>query len=218
MAIAPEIFFSSIRQMGTYAWSVPTSARRPCGVTKSATARNLFDNCIPGTLIQIILQLAGTAGMTEFSQSLRLNLTDTLTGHIELFSYLFQRTGTAIVQSETQAQHLLLSLGQRAKHLLQLFFQHRKRRGICRNRNIVVLDKIAQMAVFLLADRRFQGNRLLRDLQDLADTLHGHMHFLSDLFRSRFTSKLLQQLTGNADQLVDRLYHMHRNTDGTCLV
>ena len=74
------------------------------------------------------------------------------------------------------------------------------------------------MAVLLLTDRSFQRYRLLGDLKDLTYTVYRHVHLLSDLFRRRFTSKLLKQLTGNTDQLVDRLNHMHRDTDGTCLV
>ena len=74
------------------------------------------------------------------------------------------------------------------------------------------------MTVFLLTDRSFQRYRLLGDLKDLTYTVYRHVHLLSDFLRRRFTSKLLEQLTGNTDQLVDSLNHMHRDTDGTCLI
>ena len=74
------------------------------------------------------------------------------------------------------------------------------------------------MAVFLLADGRFQRNRLLGNLQDLTHPLHRHVHLLRDLLRSRFPSQLLQKLSAHTDQLVDRLHHVHRNTDRPRLI
>ena len=41
------------------------------------------------TLIQVILQLAAAARMTQFAQSFGLNLTNTLTGNMELFANFF---------------------------------------------------------------------------------------------------------------------------------
>ena len=40
--------------------------------------------------------------MAQFPQSFRLNLTNTLTGNVELFSYLFQCAGTSIFQTKTK--------------------------------------------------------------------------------------------------------------------
>ncbi len=74
------------------------------------------------------------------------------------------------------------------------------------------------MAVFLLADRGLEGDRLLGDLQDLADTVDGHIHLLGDLFRGWFAAELLQQLSRDADQLVDRLNHVDRDADRAGLV
>ena len=74
------------------------------------------------------------------------------------------------------------------------------------------------MGVLLLADRRFETDRLLRDLENVAHLLHGDVHLRGDLLGARVVAQLLQQLAGNADDLVDRLDHMHRNADRARLV
>src|SRR5699024_9309960 len=42
--------------------------------------------------------------------------------------------------------------------------------------------------------------------------------FFCDLFGKRLSSQLLKELSGYADQLVDRLHHMHRDADRPRLV
>ncbi|MPN49201.1 hypothetical protein SDC9_196816 [bioreactor metagenome] len=74
------------------------------------------------------------------------------------------------------------------------------------------------MAVFLLSDGGFQGHRLLRDLQYFPDLFLGNIHFCRDFFRGRFPAVFLQQLSGNTDQFVDGFHHMHRDSDGPCLI
>ena len=74
------------------------------------------------------------------------------------------------------------------------------------------------MAVFLFTDRFFQGNRFLGDLLDLTDLFHGKIHSFGNFFYGRFTSQLLDQSALFADQTVDGLDHVHRNTDRSCLI
>ena len=61
--------------------------------------------------------------MAQLSQRFRLNLTDTLSGNVKFLSNFFQCSRTSIIQTKTQAQHLLLPLCQRAQHLHQLFLE-----------------------------------------------------------------------------------------------
>ena len=56
------------------------------------------------------------------------------------------------------------------------------------------------------------------NLHDFPNAFHADFHFLGDFFRRRFTSELLQELTGYANQFVNGFYHMYRNADGTSLV
>ena len=52
--------------------------------------------------------------MAELSKRFRLDLTDTLSCNIKLFTNLFEGSLTAIVKSETETQNLLLTVSQRA--------------------------------------------------------------------------------------------------------
>ena len=57
-------------------------------------------------------------GMTQFSQRLRFDLSNSLTGHVELFADFFQSMIRIHVDTKTHAQHLRLSCGEAAKHVL----------------------------------------------------------------------------------------------------
>jgi hypothetical protein len=65
------------------------------------------------------------------------------------------------------------------------------------------------MRVFLLADRGLERDRLLRDLQDLAHLADRDVHALRDLVAGRLATQLLDERAAGADQLVDRLDHVH---------
>ena len=51
--------------------------------------------------------------MTQLAQSFCLDLTDTLSCDIELFTNFLQSSGTSVVQSETEAEDLLLTVSKR---------------------------------------------------------------------------------------------------------
>src|SRR4051794_18564997 len=74
------------------------------------------------------------------------------------------------------------------------------------------------MAVFLVADRGFEADRLLGDLEDLADLFERHREALGELLWRGFAAGLVEELAAGADQLVDRLDHVHRDADGARLV
>src|SRR5437773_9957156 len=74
------------------------------------------------------------------------------------------------------------------------------------------------MGVFLFADRRLQGNRLLRNLQNLPDFGYRNVHALCDFLACRLTAEFLYESARRADQLVDRLDHVYRNSYGSFLI
>ena len=74
------------------------------------------------------------------------------------------------------------------------------------------------MRIFIVADRRFHGDRLFSDLQHFTDLVFRHQHALSQFFWRRLAAHLLQHLTGDTVELVDSLNHMYRDTDGTRLI
>ena len=74
------------------------------------------------------------------------------------------------------------------------------------------------MRILIVAYRSFHGNRFLRDLENLAYFIFRHFHAHRQLFRRRLAAHFLKHLTGDAIQFVDRLDHVHRNTDRACLI
>ena len=50
-----------------------------------------------------------TAGVTELSERLCLDLTDTLTGDIKLLTYLLKRSVSSVIESETELDNVLLT-------------------------------------------------------------------------------------------------------------
>ena len=62
----------------------------------------------------------------QLADGLCLDLTHALTGNAKVAAHLFQGAGTAIIQTKTQAQNLLLPLGQRTQNLNELFPKQRK--------------------------------------------------------------------------------------------
>ena len=102
--------------------------------------------------------------MAQLSERFCLNLTDTLSGNVKFLANLFQCSRTTIIQTKPQAQNLLLPLCQRAQNLNELFPKPRKGCRFPRYRNVVGLNEVAQMAVFLFADGSFPITQLLRIL------------------------------------------------------
>src|SRR5262245_53144942 len=156
--------------------------------------------------------------MTQLAQRLRLDLAYAFAGHREVLAHFFERVLAAVADAEAHLDDLLFARGQRLQHrfglLLQVEVDHRFRR---RHRG-AVLDEVAEVRIFLFADRRLERDRLLRDLQDLADLRDRDVHAARDLFRGRLAAKLLHQRARRANQLVDRLDHVDRDADGARLV
>ena len=71
------------------------------------------------SLFHKALEMSCTAGMAKLAQRLCLDLTDTLTSDIEFLSDLLEGTRSAIVETETQLNNMLLS----GSEGMQLFFK-----------------------------------------------------------------------------------------------
>ena len=156
--------------------------------------------------------------MAQLTQSLRLDLADTFSGYIKFLAHFFQRSCSAIIQTKAQTQYFFFSFCQSIQYFHELFLQQSKCCRFCGCGNIVIGNEITQMAVFFFPDRSFQRNRLLCNLHDFTHFFLGHLHFHCQFFCGRFTTQLLQQLSGNTDEFVDGFYHMHRDTNGTRLI
>ena len=74
------------------------------------------------------------------------------------------------------------------------------------------------MAVVVVTDRSFHGDRLFGNLHDLANLVFRNFHLLGQDAGVGLKAKLLQVLTRNAVHLVDRLDHVNWNSDGASLI
>ncbi|HSQ64448.1 MAG TPA: hypothetical protein VLM85_14590, partial [Polyangiaceae bacterium] len=74
------------------------------------------------------------------------------------------------------------------------------------------------MRIFLIADRRFEADRLLGDLQHLPHLLERHAQLVGKLLRGGLAADLVQHLAAGPHQLVDRLDHVHRDADRARLI
>ena len=161
--------------------------------------------------IQEIPQFLAAAGVAELAQGLGFDLADALARDVELLADLFERAGTAVLDAEAQLQDFS-SRGVRVESTSTSCSCSRVNDAARSARSHLVGDEVAKVAVFLFADRRFEGDGLLRDLQDLAHLVDGHVHLGGDLFGRGVVAELLQELTGHADDLVDGLDHMNGDT------
>src|SRR6185503_1276346 len=164
------------------------------------------------------LQLTRPRRMAQLPQRLRLDLPYALAGDGEVLAYFLERVLTAVADAKAHLDHLLLARRQRLEHRLGLLLEVQVNHRFRRRDDVAVFDEVAKMRIFLFADRRFEGNRLLRDLQDLAHFRHRDVHPLGDLFRGRLAPELLHQRARGANELVDRLNHVHRDADRARLV
>ena len=157
--------------------------------------------------------------MLELPQRLGLDLADTFAGHRELLADLLERVVGVHADAEAHAQHAFLARGQRGQNAGRRLAEVRLDGRIDRLDGVLIRDEIAEVAESssspIGVSRR---DRLLGDLQDLADLVERHLQLFGQLFRGRLAADLVQHLPGGADDLVDRFDHVHRNADGAGLV
>src|SRR5215469_13862244 len=156
--------------------------------------------------------------MAQLAQRLRLDLPDAFARNLEALSYLFQRMLRAVFQPEAHLDHPFLARCQRAQNLRGVLLQVHADDRLARRNRLPVFDEVAEVRIFLFADRCLERDGFLRNLQNLAYLRHRNIHAPRDLFAARLAAQLLDQLTGRADEFVDRLDHVHRDADRSCLV
>src|SRR2546425_680403 len=169
-------------------------------------------------LLQVVAELLRARRVAQLAQRLGLDLADALARDAETLAHLFQRPLVAVDQPETQLQHAPLAWRERVEDVFDLRVEHGERGRVRRRDCLTVLDEVAEVRVFLLSDRGLERDRVLGDLHDLANLLGSDPHLLADLLVTRLAAQLLEQPARYADQLVDRLDHVHRDADRPRLV
>src|SRR5579871_4711588 len=115
----------------------------------------------------VILERLAARRVTKLAERLRLDLANSLPRHAELLADLFERSLVAVFESEAQYEYFTFALGQVLQNVLHLLFEQHHGGRLGRGDRLLILDEVAEVRVFLLADRRFERDRLLRDLHDL---------------------------------------------------
>ena len=101
---------------------------------------------------------------------------------------------------------------------MQLLLQEREADRLARLNGLGVLDEVTELAVAVLTQRGVQRNGFTAVLLDFDDLFGGHVEFLGQLLRERFPSQVLEHLALDTGKFVYDLDHVHRDTDGACLV
>src|SRR5476651_1637078 len=156
--------------------------------------------------------------VAQLAQCLGFDLTDPLTGHVKLLTDFLKGVVGIHVDAKTHAQYLGFTGSEAGQYVASRFFKALNSGDIDWRLHGRVFDEVTQVRVFVITDRGFHGDRLFSDLQYLADLILRHFHAFAQLFRGWFATHFLQHLPGNTVELVDRLDHVHRNTDGAGLV
>src|SRR5688500_10836053 len=155
-------------------------------------------------LLEVVLELAAAARMPQLAEGLGLDLADPLARDVEVAPDLLESAGSPVLEPEAELQDASLTRRQRVQAILHLLLLELVGCLICRRHRGEVRDEVTEVAVLLLADRRLQADRLLRDLHDLAhllraDRLRPIGHALVDLGLGWLALELVAQL---ADDLV----------------
>src|SRR5579872_4457360 len=129
------------------------------------------DNCttLRRPALEERTELAAARRVTELAQSLRFDLADALARDREALAHFFERVLAAVADAEAHLDHFLFARRERLQHRFGLFLQVQVDHRLGGRHDLAILDEIAQMRIFLLANRRLERDRLLRDLEDLAD-------------------------------------------------
>ena len=81
------------------------------------------------SICQIILERLGARGVSELAKCFCFYLSYTLTGDLELSSNLLECSRSAVLESESELDNLLLTRGERLKNVAKLLAK--KRVGCC---------------------------------------------------------------------------------------
>src|SRR5208283_4709914 len=156
--------------------------------------------------------------MAQLSQRFGFDLADAFASYCERLADFLQRVLRTVFEPEAHLDDLLLARRQRAQHLRSLVFEVDVDYRFGRRNYSAVFDEVAEVRIFFFANWRFEGDGLLRNLQDLADLRHRNIHPLGDFFRRWFASQFLHQLPRSANQLVDGFDHVHRDANRARLI
>src|SRR5438128_558089 len=119
--------------------------------------------------------------MAKLAQRLGLDLANAFPCDAELAANLFQGAAAPVLQAEAQYEQISFPLTERVERLTDVLVQQALHGRIGRANSLFILEKIAEMALFLCADRRLEGNRLLAQLEHFGNTFRRQVHVAPNL-------------------------------------
>src|SRR5262245_45609715 len=120
--------------------------------------------------------------------------------------------------AEAHADYTLLARRERGERARGGLAQVRLDGGVDRQDRVLVLDEIAEVGILLVADRGFQRQWLLGDLEHPAHLLERHAEFLGKLLGRGLAADLVEHLARLTYDFADALHHVHGDADGARLV
>src|SRR5581483_9040778 len=138
------------------------------GLRKTGADRSVRATQLVSYSIQESSQLPRARRMPQLAQCLGFYLPDTFAGYRKRLADFFERVLAAVFQTKAHLDDFLLARRERAQHLRSLVFQVDVDHGFGRRNYAAVLDEVAKVRIFLFADRRFEGDGLLCDLQNFS--------------------------------------------------
>src|SRR5215211_274930 len=162
-----------------------------------------------------------TTVLSALGDTLRLplELPDPLARDVELVAELGEGGRFAVVETVAPDEHVARPLGEAFDRLFQMLRLHLTHHGIRGIRDLIVLDKVAQLRSGLLARYRLIQARRVRH------GAHRETHLVGvpiqapcDLILGGLAFDLERQLAHGAADLPDLLRHVHGDADRTALV
>src|SRR6516162_78079 len=126
-----------------------------------------------------------------------------LTHDRELVADLVQRVVLVHADAEAHADYTLLPRRERGERARGGLAQVRLDSRIDRQDRVLVFNEIAEVGILLVADRRFQRQRLLGDLEHLAHLLERHAELLGKLLGRGLAADLVEQQPARTYDLGD---------------
>src|SRR5687768_8181417 len=99
-------------------------------------------------LVEEVLEPLGVFGMAELAQGLGFDLANALTGHPELATDLLECPAAAVLKSKSHREDGAFPLREREQHIIDLLLEHLAGGGIGRRQRLLILNEIAEVAVF----------------------------------------------------------------------
>src|SRR5467141_620025 len=156
--------------------------------------------------------------MAQLAQRFRFDLTDAFAGDRERVAHFFKRVFGTILQAKAHLDDFFFARRQRLQQRRRLFLKTDADSSVRGRYGRLVLDKFAQVRIFLLANGSLPRDRLLCDLPGLAHRVGRNAQAFGDFLGIRFTAQLLHELPAGPELLVDGLNHVHGDADCASLV